>query len=82
VYNGKKHPDVIAGKRTEDQILKEFLETFEVHHNIRSGAKADGKVTKEEWIEYYSNVSCSIDNDEYFSLMMNNAWNLKGSNAR
>jgi hypothetical protein len=29
-------------------------------------------------LEYYTNISVSIDNDEYFSLMMNNSWNLKG----
>ena len=27
-YNAKKHPDVVAGKKTEDQILQEFLQTF------------------------------------------------------
>jgi len=41
--------------------------------------QADGKVTKDEYIEYYSNVSSSIDTDEYFLVMMNNAWNLDGS---
>ncbi len=30
----------------------------------------------EEFIEYYNNVSANIDNDEYFTLMMNNAWKL------
>lgn len=29
-------------------------------------------------MEYYKNISASIDNDEYFSLMMNNSWNIKG----
>ena len=38
----------------------------------------DGIVTMQEWIEYYNNVSMSIDNDEYFAVMMNNAWNLDG----
>ena len=32
----------------------------------------------EEWLEYYNNVSMSIDDDAYFELMMNNAWNLDG----
>jgi Ca2+-binding EF-hand superfamily protein len=36
-YNASKHPDVLAGKKTEQQILNEFLETFEVHHNNRHG---------------------------------------------
>jgi hypothetical protein len=33
----------------------------------------------DEWIEYYNNVSMSIDDDKYFELMMNSAWNLDGS---
>lgn len=32
----------------------------------------------EEFLEYYTNISVSIDNDDYFALMMNNSWNLKG----
>jgi hypothetical protein len=30
----------------------------------------------EEFVEYYTNVSASIDDDRYFELMMRNAWNL------
>jgi hypothetical protein len=36
----------------------------------------DGKITMTEWLEYYNNVSMSIDLDEYFSTMMNSTWNL------
>ena len=80
-YNATKHPDVKSGKKTEDEVLKEFLETFEVHHNTMHGAESDGQVTTEEFIEYYTNISANIDNDSYFDLMMNNAWNLDGSNS-
>ena len=34
VYNAKKHPDVIAGKKSEDEILGEFLDTFEMHYSL------------------------------------------------
>ncbi len=81
VYKADKHPDVIAGKKTEQQVLSEFLETFETAHSMRNSQTPDHIVNKEEWVEYYNNVSASIDNDEYFSLMMNNAWNLDGSMA-
>ncbi len=54
------------------------METFEIHHNIMNGSQADGKVTLDEFIEYYTNVSASIDGDDYFALMMNNSWNLTG----
>jgi len=80
-YNAKKHPDVQAGKKTEDEILSEFLDTFEDHHcDIKGNADCrDGKVTKLEFVEYYNNVSMSIDRDDYFELMMNKTWNLDNS---
>ena len=76
VYRARNHPDVKAGKKTEDEVLLEFIETFEAAHNYLNGNDADGKVTLEEFIEYYENVSMSIDDDAYFELMMTNAWNL------
>jgi len=79
VYSAKTHPDVKSGKKTEQQILLEFLETFEAAHNMRDNDAPDHIVTTEEFDEYYNNVSASIDDDEYFALMMNNAWNLDGS---
>ena len=36
-YDGTKHPDVRSGKKTEDEVLAEFLETFETHHNVMHG---------------------------------------------
>ena len=30
----------------------------------------------EEFVEYYRNISCGIDSDEYFALMINNSWNV------
>jgi Ca2+-binding EF-hand superfamily protein len=75
VYNAKKHPDVLSGKQTEEDILLEFLDTFEAAFSTKSGGKnRDGKVTQEEFMEYYQNISCSIDNDDYFDVMMSNTW--------
>lgn len=79
VYDASKHPDVIAGKKDEDEILFEFLDTFEQHHSPNPDDRRDGKVSKDEWLAYYNSVSMSIDRDDYFALMMNNVWNLDGS---
>lgn len=78
VYNARKHPSVVEGRKTEGQVLSEFLETFQTHHNFMYGAQSDSDVTIEEFVEYYTNVSASIDDDLYFSTMMNSSWNLSG----
>lgn len=55
------------GRKTEEQVLGEFLETFETHHNIMVDGKRDARVTLEEFVEYYTNVSANIDDDMYFA---------------
>jgi len=82
-YNAGMHPDVRSGKRTEGEVITEFMETFEKHHAMMAdgkGGRGDGLVTLEEFQEYYNNISCNIENDSYFDLMISNAWNLEGGN--
>ena len=69
-YDASKHPDVKAGKRTAESVLQEFLDTFD--------GNKDGSVTPQEFIKYYENVSSSIDDDDYFELMIRNAWHISG----
>lgn len=75
-YNPSNHPDVRSGKKTEEDILQDFLETFETHHNVLSGKARDSEVTLEEFEEYYANVGASVDDDLYFEVMITNAWRL------
>ncbi|KAK7131151.1 hypothetical protein R3I94_016325 [Phoxinus phoxinus] len=70
VYNVKHHPKYQNGEWTEDQVFRKFLDSFD------SPDDKDGKVTKEEFLNYYSGVSASIDTDIYFIVMMRNAWKL------
>lgn len=76
VYNAKMHPDVKSGKKSEEEILSEFLDTFELHYSMNHPESRDRQITLQEFIEYYNNISCTIDNDDYFELMITNAWNL------
>lgn len=79
-YNAKLHPEVKARTKTEDEVLGEFIDTFELHHSLKCPNEKDRKITLKEFNEYYNNVSASIDNDQYFELMMTNAWNLNNVN--
>ena len=77
-YNASQHPAVLEGRKTERQILDEFLATFEM---ALSGV-ADGIVTMDEFLEYYSSVSASIDNEDYFEQMIDASWNISGDAAQ
>lgn len=35
VYNASNHPDVKSGKKTENQVLQEFLKTFETVYDYQ-----------------------------------------------
>ena len=48
-----------------------------MHYSLlHPGSRGDKKITFEEFVEYYNNVSLSIEDERYFELMMTNAWNL------
>ncbi|XP_065070277.1 calcyphosin-like protein isoform X2 [Rhopilema esculentum] len=70
VYNVKQHPKYKNGEWTEDQCFRKFLDSFDTPDD------KDGTITLDEFINYYSGVSASIDNDMYFDLMMRNAYKL------
>merc|ERR1712137_933510 len=73
VYDVRNHKKYKSGEWTEDQCLTEFINSFEGGKDVPACQK-DGKITKEEFINYYAGVSASIDTDAYFILMMRNAW--------
>ena len=74
-YDTRMHPEVISGAKTKAQVLREFLAQFDT-------LEKDGKVSQQEFEEYYKNVSASIDNDDYFELMIRNAWHISGGKGQ
>ncbi|NXX31817.1 CAPSL protein, partial [Nicator chloris] len=70
VYNVKYHPKYLNGDWTEDQVFRAFLDNFVSPYD------KDGKVTTEEFMNYYAGVSASIDTDISFIVMMRNTWKL------
>lgn len=71
LYDVSQHREFIEGTKTKDEILADFLNSFD-------GCRGnnDGKVSKEEWFEYYTDLSVSIPSDDYFVQMMESTWNI------
>ena len=73
-FSADKHPAVVSGLQTPDEVMQEFLSTFDGHGE---GA-GDGMVTEQEFLDYYRGISMVIDEDDHFELLVRNAWQLPG----
>jgi len=69
IYDVSYHPDIVSGKMTPEQVYKQFMSLWDTQI-------ADCIIHFEEFCDYYKDVSASIDTDEYFGVMMKNAWRL------
>lgn len=69
LYDVSKHPDVVNKKKDPMEVFKEFMRLWDTQ-------VADGIVTFEEFCDYFKDVSASIDDDDYFALMMQNSWKI------
>lgn len=69
IYDASCHPDVVNGKKTPEDVYMEFMKKWDTQ-------EADGIVTLDEFFEYFKDVSACIDKDDYFELMMKQAWKL------
>ena len=73
-FNGMGHPEVLTRRMTTKQALQLFLDSFV------GGTEVDGKVTLNEFVNYYTNVGAAIDNDNYFDLLVRNVWGVADNN--
>ena len=69
VYDASKHPEVRAGRMTEEQVFVQYMSMWDTE-------KPDGIVTLREFARYYEDISASIDSDDYFEAVIRGAWNL------
>lgn len=79
VYDVSSHPDYISGKQTKNALLTEFLSNFIVKK--KNSPLHIEEVTEQDFLRYYANLSASIDSDDYFELMIRNAWHIAGGSG-
>ena len=73
-YDVSQNPEVISGKITPDEAFRKFMAQWETD-------KVDGIITLDEFMKYYQSVSASVDRDDYFELMIRNAWHISGGSG-
>ena len=77
-FNPKNHPDVLNGKKNEDEIITEFLDCFELNYNLLTTAEnpeTSNMVSFEEFANFYEYVSFLYSNDSDFIQIVEGSWN-------
>jgi len=75
-YDVSAHPLVKEGKSTPAEAIRAFMSHWHLDNK-----KHTDDVTEEEFINYYEWVSSVIDRDDYFELMIRNAWHIDGGSG-
>ena len=65
LYDVSKNPDFLEGKKTRKEIVEDFLDSFD---GLRGNN--DGKITKQEFFDYYTDLAVSTPTEDYFVVMM------------
>ena len=73
-YDVSHNPEVQQGKITAAEAMEQFMKQWD-------RLDGDGMVSLEEFEDYYKGVSSSIDGDDYFELMIRNAWRIAGGSG-
>uniref|UniRef100_A0ABI7WVG7 Calcyphosine 2 n=1 Tax=Felis catus TaxID=9685 RepID=A0ABI7WVG7_FELCA len=69
-YCAKKHPQVISGHSTEEEIKLSFLET------LKDACSKSDEVSYGEFEDYYEGLSIGIVNDEDFVNILRTPWGI------
>uniref|UniRef100_A0A8C6Q9V5 EF-hand domain-containing protein n=2 Tax=Nannospalax galili TaxID=1026970 RepID=A0A8C6Q9V5_NANGA len=69
-YCAKKHPRVISGHSTEEEIKSSFLET------LKDACSKSDEVSYGEFEDYYEGLSIGIADDEDFANILRTPWGI------
>ena len=82
-YNPKGHPLVRQGKRSEDEVLGDFIDILEYHFTLLNEKNEENidvneiKVDFNDFCDFYKTISVSIEEDKYFEIMVLSEWGIK-----
>ena len=73
IFNSKNHPDVLNKIKNEDEIYNQFCYTLDIY--IRYNNILNYSINNDQFLDYYSGISPSIKDDEYFENILEGVWN-------
>ena len=71
-FDPNDHPDVKNNNKKPAEVFRDFLRSFDVSSEV------DGKITRNEFENYYYNLSVCVERDEYFEQILTSSWRISG----
>ena len=75
-YNPQNNPSVLDGKKTEALASSEFQESILAYNDVFRDRK-DTIFNYEDFKDFYSFISFTVESDEYFADLINSSWTPK-----
>ena len=82
-YNPREHPLVRQGKRSEDEILGDFIDILEYHFTLLNEKNDENvdvneiKIDFDDFCDFYKTISVCIEEDKYFEVLVLSVWGIK-----
>ena len=78
-FDAKNHPDVSDNIKSEDEIYNQFCYTLDIY--IRFNNILNYSINFEQFFDYYSGISPSIKDDDYFEQILEQVWDVEKKKA-
>jgi len=75
-FEPTRHPDVIKGIKTVDEVRFEFFNLFTTLHGANHQFISEAPVVLEDFMEYHTIVNSEIERDAEFKNLVTAIWNL------
>ena len=70
---------LFLGKKTEDEIIAEFLDDLQYLFSLLKSEKEqeNNQINLEEFLTFFNNISAGIEDDDYFEDVIKGGFNLE-----
>ena len=78
-FNCYKHPEVIKGNKTHEEVYGDFLECIEIYREYicNINKKYNDYFSLGEFLEFFDELSMYINDDDYFEVLIYSCWDIK-----
>ena len=80
-FKANRHPDILSGKKNEDEIILEFLDCFNINYEIlnldyksQTSNNDQSLIDFEIFANFYEYVSFIYPNDKEFDTIVSSSW--------